>query len=150
MNIRSNDFVVVQQDWLRTAFQSHYGVNKVVVAHPSVDHLSIEEAAAEGDFSRPYRFFYPAYPRTFKNMEQILEASRRLEQSGFSRFEVWLTMNGTETPYAAKVRREYSDLASVRWMGLQSRAEVMKLYCRRRLPSVPFQTGDMGHAYYRI
>lgn len=128
INIKSNDFVVVQQDWLRKEFQSLFGVTKVVVAHPSMDLLSTGEAAPLRDLSGPYRFFYPAYPRTFKNMAQILKAARRLEHGGFDHFEVWLTMNGTETPYAAKMRREYSDLTTVRWMGLLPRTEVMRLY----------------------
>jgi len=128
INIKSNDFVVVQQDWLRREFLSHYGVSKVVVAHPSVDQLPIKGIAIKKDLSRSYRFFYPSYPRVFKNMEQILQAARRLEESGFDRFEVWLTMNGTETPYAAEVRKKYEDLSVVRWMGLQPRAEVFRLY----------------------
>jgi glycosyltransferase involved in cell wall biosynthesis len=128
INIRANDFVVVQQDWLRTQFQSRYGVGKVVVAHPSVDHLPIGRATVAKDADRPYRFFYPAYPRTFKNLEQILSAARRLESSGFDRFEVWLTTNGTETRYAAKMKREYADLATVQWMGLLPRTDVMRLY----------------------
>lgn len=128
INIKSNDFVVVQQDWLRNEFQSRYGVRKVVVAHPSLDYVSTGMAAAKLDLDKPYRFFYPAYPRTFKNFEQILNAARRLAHDGFDRFEVWLTMNGTETPYAAKMRREYSELTQVRWMGLLPRTEVMRLY----------------------
>jgi len=76
----------------------------------------------------PYRFFYPAYPRTFKNIEQILGAARNLERDGFKRFEVWLTMDGTETRYAAKLVREFSDLTTVKWLGLLPRTEVMRLY----------------------
>lgn len=128
INIRSNDFVVVQQDWLRREFLSRYGVHKVVVAHPSVHQIPMREAVVQGDLSRPYRFFYPAYPRVFKNMEQILQASRRLEEGGFDRFEVWLTMDGTETRYAAKMREEYADLTTVHWIGLKPRAEVFRLY----------------------
>jgi glycosyltransferase involved in cell wall biosynthesis len=128
INIKSNDFVVVQQDWLRTEFQLRYGVGKVVVAQPSVKPLLLKKPMASRDLGRPFRFFYPAYPRTFKNMEQILSAARRLEREGFGRFEVWLTTNGTETPYAAKIRRDYNDLATVRWMGILPRTEVMRLY----------------------
>ena len=61
-------------------------------------------------------------------MEQILEAARSLEGSGFSLFELWLTMNGSETPYAAKMRSKYSNLTTVRWLGLLPRTEVMRLY----------------------
>jgi glycosyltransferase involved in cell wall biosynthesis len=128
INIESNDFVVVQQDWLRREFQSRYGVSNVVVAHPSVDNIPRWGGGGQEDSSKPYRFFYPAYPRVFKNIEQVLRASRRLEESGFDRFELWLTMDGSETPYAAMMRKEYADLSTVRWMGLQPRTEVFRLY----------------------
>ena len=128
INIRANDFVVVQQDWIRSAFKSRYGVQRVVVAHPSVEHLAIRKTAPVRDSTKPYRFFYPAYPRTFKNIEQILGAARELERTGFDGFEVWLTMTGTETPYAAKMVREFGNLGSVRWLGVVSRSEVMRLY----------------------
>lgn len=128
INIKLNDYVVVQQDWLRTEFKSRYGVLKVVVAHPSVDHRVIPNATSQPDSCAPYCFFYPAYPRTFKNIEQVLRAAQRLERDGFDKFEVWLTMNGTETSYAARLAQEYSHLATVRWLGLLPRAEVMRLY----------------------
>jgi len=57
-----------------------------------------------------------------------LNAARELERSGFRKFEIWLTMNGTETPYAAKMMREYSDLTTVRWLGLLPRPEILRLY----------------------
>ena len=128
INIKSNDFVVVQQNWLRTEFKLRYGVDNVVVAHPSVDYIPTPEPTANVVLNRPYRFFYPAYPRVFKNMEQILNAAQRLERDGFEGFEVWLTMDGTETPYAAQMRRKYSHLASVQWMGLLPRSKVMRLF----------------------
>jgi glycosyltransferase involved in cell wall biosynthesis len=129
INIRSNDFVVVQQDWMRTQFRSRYGVRKVVVAHPSVDSLEIPRGEqAEACSHARYRFFYPAYPRTFKNIEQILKAARKLEHDGFEQFEVWLTMQGSETRYAARIRQEFSDLTTVKWLGVLPRAEVMRLY----------------------
>ena len=129
INIRSNDFVVVQQDWMRKQFRSLYGVRTIVVAHPSLDYLQIEGGEQVHPCAhKRYRFFYPAYPRTFKNIEQILGATRKLENDGFDQFEVWLTMNGTETRYAARLVREFSDLTTVRWLGILPRADVMRLY----------------------
>lgn len=129
INIRLNDFVVVQQDWMRTQFQLRYGVRTVVVAHPSINHLAIrEEGDAQTHNPSCYRFFYPAYPRTFKNIEQILNAARKLERGGFDQFEVWLTLDGSETRYAAKIVREFSDLSTVKWLGVLPRDEVMRLY----------------------
>lgn len=127
INIRSNDFVVVQQQWMRTEFQKRYRVRRVVVAHPSIDQLSISTAKQRQPHT-PYRFFYPAYPRTFKNMEQILRAARRLERQGVTQFEVWLTMDGTETRYARGIMREFHELTTVRWLGVLPRSEVLRLY----------------------
>jgi glycosyltransferase involved in cell wall biosynthesis len=129
INIKSNDFVVVQQKWMRSEFLRRYGVRNVVVAHPSVEYLPISPPQDSQRLPyRPYRFFYPAYPRLFKNIEQVLGAARKLESSGFNQFEVWLTMNGTETPYAARVFREFSNLATVKWLGIMPRSEVMRRY----------------------
>jgi glycosyltransferase involved in cell wall biosynthesis len=130
INIKSNDFVVVQQDWMRSEFRLRYGVCNIVVAHPSVEHLA---AAMDDDaqpLDRPYRFFYPAYPRTFKNIEQILKAARILEGRGFNQFEVWLTSDGTETRYASRIASEFSDLTTVKWLGFLPRDEVMRLYAK--------------------
>jgi glycosyltransferase involved in cell wall biosynthesis len=129
INIRKNDFVVVQQDWMRKIFLSKYGVRNVVVAHPSVD-LSVFSTAEDSqlDAHGNYRFFYPAFPRSFKNVEQILNAARRLERSNFDRFEVWLTMDGTESPYSAEVKQQFSDLTTVKWMGVLPRTRIVELY----------------------
>lgn len=128
LNIKSNDFVIVQQDWLRNEFMSRYGVGNVVVAHPSVDFVP-DGNATVSRLSKPFLFFYPAYPwAPYKNIEQILKAARVLERGGLSNFEIWLTMNGEETPYSKKMRKVYSDLATVRWLGIRPRTEVMRLY----------------------
>lgn len=128
IHIKQNHAVIVQQDWMRSAFRARYGVRNIVVSHPSVDHLAIPSAPQSPDAGRPYRFFYPAHPRTFKNMELILDAARTLERNGFDAFEIGLTMNGTETTYAAKILRKYSDLATVRWLGVQPRTRILSLY----------------------
>ena len=75
-----------------------------------------------------YYFFYPAYPRTFKNLEIVLDAARELEASGFCEFEIWLTVDGTVNRYAESIVRRYGDVRSVRWLGLLSRDEVFQRY----------------------
>jgi glycosyltransferase involved in cell wall biosynthesis len=129
INIRSNDFVVVQQDWIRKQFQKWYQLGKkIIVAHPSIAHLGLKRMEPTDSPSYPYRFFYPAFPRPFKNFDQLLSAVRLLEKSGFSGFEVWITTDGTESPYAASLLREYADLTRVRWAGILPRTEVVRLH----------------------
>jgi glycosyltransferase involved in cell wall biosynthesis len=129
INIKRNDYVVVQQNWMREQFKSRYGVKKVIVAHPEVPSApmrlsEVHQPSPDG----ATRFFFPSYPRVFKNAELALEAAAILERGGASKFELWLTFNGTENSYAADLVRRYGGVKSVQFLGLLSRSEVFDRY----------------------
>ncbi len=124
INIRKNDFVIVQQDWMRGEFRRRYGVREVVVAHPSLPEPVLQAAGP----AQANVFFYPALARSFKNIEGLLRAAAMLEGEGAPPFEVWLTISGQENKYAAMLLREFGHLQSVRWLGLQPRSHVEELY----------------------
>jgi glycosyltransferase involved in cell wall biosynthesis len=129
INIRKNQFVIVQQQWLRHEFQHLYGVQHIVVAHPSIPPIPASQKYVPQSSSEPVcRFFYPAYSRTFKNFEVILEATQLLEQKGVQGFEIWLTVAGDENRYAAGLLSQFGNLRSIRWMGIQPRERVMDLF----------------------
>jgi len=131
INLRRNDLVIVQQEWLRGEFRRRYRVPNIVVAHPRIPSLEIpevhEEQQAQGG---AVRFFYPAYPRSFKNVELLLQAAQILEQGGVDGFNVWLTIDGSENRYAAKLRSEYVGLRSVSWLGIMPRDRILLLYAK--------------------
>lgn len=131
INLRRNDLVIVQQEWLRREFRRRYRARNIVVAHPRIPRLVIpalpEEEEAQG---REVRFFYPSYPRSFKNIELLLQAARILEQGGTEGFSVWLTIDGSENRYAAKLRSEYGGLRSVSWLGIMPRDRILLLYAK--------------------
>lgn len=124
INIRKNDFVIVQQDWMRREFHCRYRVRNVIVAHPSVPPVSVSQNIA----TQPNTFFYPALARSFKNIEGLLGAAELLEKQDAPPFEVWLTISGQENRYAAKLRQQFGHLRSIRWLGLQPRSRVDELY----------------------
>jgi glycosyltransferase involved in cell wall biosynthesis len=130
INIRANTYVVVQQDWIRQAFQRMYGVSNVIVAHPAVLRLIQPTASAPQSRpgQRPCRFFYPCYPRVFKNVEILLEAARLLAGDPAVPFEIWLTFNGAVNAYAAEIVKRYGDLPQVRFLGALSRGAVYERY----------------------
>ena len=129
-NISCNDYVVVQQDWLRDEFLKQFKVDNVVVAYPSLDSLPntapglYENGASSDDFV----FVYPAFPRVFKDIEVICEAVELLLERGMTGFEVWLTVDGSENRYSKFIRRKYGGLAEVKLMGIQSREDIMGWY----------------------
>ena len=131
INLRENDFIIVQQEWLRSEFRRRYRSQNIVVAHPRIPSLVIPpHDDDERATTRTVRFFYPTYPRSFKNVEFLLQAARILEQGGIEGFEIWLTIDGSENRYAAKLRREYGGLRSVSWLGIMPRDRILVLYAK--------------------
>jgi glycosyltransferase involved in cell wall biosynthesis len=128
INIHANDYVIVQQDWMRTGFKSLYGVRSVIVARPELNLPNAARSSAGEVAHQPYRFFYPMFPRTYKNPEVCLKAARILERRGFNQFELWLTFDAPVNKYAKRVVKEFSDVRSVRWLGLLPRERVIELY----------------------
>jgi glycosyltransferase involved in cell wall biosynthesis len=145
INIKRNDYVVVQQDWMRDKFKSRYGVKKVIVAHPKVRSApmqmkDVHEPRPDG----ATRFFYPSYPRVFKNAELALEAAVILEGLGSAVFELWLTFDGSENSYAADLVRRYGGLKSVRFLGLLSRSDVFDRYSEAECLLFPSRLESWG------
>lgn len=130
INIKKNNYVIVQQEWLRVKFKEMYGVKNVIVAHPEIAHPEITNQISNSE--KPIKdkttFFYPAFPRVFKNFEIICEAARILEKKYLDQFEVVLTISGTENRYAKWLYKKYNNLKSVKFIGLQSRESIFEIF----------------------
>jgi len=131
--IARNDFVIVQQQWIRDEFQRRFPVRQVIVAHPSPPGgvAPAQTPFAEhssGTACGPAVFFYPAFARCFKNAQVLLEAVAALEAQDVHGFEVWLTLSGRENRYARSLLRRFGHLNNVRWLGSQPRERVEELY----------------------
>lgn len=126
INIHSNKYVVVQQQWLREAFQKKYKVKNVIVSYPDVPiNTRVEKESCTGE--KLYSFFYPSLPRVFKNFETLLKSAEVLENQSY-KFEVILTFDGSENKYAAQLKKKYGHLKCVKFIGLKTREDVWKLY----------------------
>ena len=127
INIKKNTAVIVQQDWLRKEFKKMFGIKNIIVARPNVE-VQIPENIDEytRDNSKKV-FIYSAYPRPFKNFEVICKACKALKEYN-DKFEVWLTVDGSENAYSDMLRKEFADVKNIRWLGLVSRDEMMKKY----------------------
>jgi len=126
INIEKNDYVVVQQDWLRHEFEERFGISNVIVAHPTIQAPTIGQSS--GVRSGGYLFIYPALPRVFKNIETIVEAVRLLEQDNVVDFRVILTITGRENRYSRFVADKCTGLKCIELVGPRTRQEVFDLY----------------------
>jgi glycosyltransferase involved in cell wall biosynthesis len=127
IGIHRNQYVIVQQEWLRQEFKRLFNVQNVVVAYPVV-------AVKPGAFSvgKPpqgkYIFLYPALPRVFKNIQLVCEAVKILNVQGIADFEVRLTLDGSENRYAAYLIKQYAGTPNIAFMGRQTHHKMAEQY----------------------
>lgn len=123
INISSASAVIVQQDWMREEFKKMYSIDNIIVARPDV---KVDFVIKKMQNKKEKKIFvYPAFPRFFKNFELICEACKYLEKDNF---EIWLTIDGSENQYSREIRKKYSGLKQIRWIGIQKREKIFEIY----------------------
>lgn len=127
INIKKNDYVVVQQEWLRKALREMFSINNIVVALPVKEKKEI--AIKENPSLKIKKtFFYPATAILQKNFEIICQASDILEKEGINNFEVVMTLEKTENKYANYIYSTYHSLKTLKFAGFLSPEEVNNFY----------------------
>ena len=128
-NIKKNTYVVVQQEWLREAFEKMFSIDNIVVALPIQTKEPIELNPVQSEvLKEKIRFFYPATPMIHKNYEVICKAASLLEREGMANFEILLTFTGEENRYTKKIKNSYSHLNSLRFIGFLTGDEMNNMY----------------------
>ncbi|GGG27069.1 glycosyltransferase [Pontibacter amylolyticus] len=130
INIHANTYVVVQQDWIRNYFVKTFNLpqEKVVVAYPDTNPApkAIPELSSAAETKT--MFFYPSFPRVFKNFELIGQAVQLLHDKGIHNFKVVLTADGSENAYAHDIKKVYAHLPQINWIGALTREQVDSYY----------------------
>ncbi len=125
VNIHTNKHIIVQQQWLRDEFERRFKVKNVIVAYPGINAPQTVKTNNNGNVK--FQFFFPAFPRVFKNFEVLLQAAELLYQSE-KNFEVRLTIDGTENKYASYLLKKYKHVPCIKFIGLQTREKMWQLY----------------------
>ena len=126
INIKRNNYIFVQQEWIRKLFLKMYGNLPIVVAHPSYD--SKLKIISKRHASNEIIFFYPAFPRVFKNFEVLCEAAILLPIYISNKIKIRLTLDGTENSYANYIYNKYSHLKCLQFIGIQNSEMMVKEY----------------------
>lgn len=127
INIKKNDYVVVQQSWLREQFRDLFAIDNIVVAYPNI-HIDSQEVFAVSLPKAPFKFIFPAFPRVFKNFEVVGEAAELLESDRSVEMEILFTISGDETRYSRYIAKRFRHVRSIRFIGRQSRERIFRLY----------------------
>lgn len=129
INIHKNKYVVVQQFWMKEMFSDLFTINghKIIVAKPN-DYKIINNHLQPISNTLNKVFFFPTFPRPFKNIEKICEAVNILIAKNIINFKVILTIDGTENPYSKSIFKKFQNLKNIDFIGSQTRESVFKLY----------------------
>lgn len=134
INIKKNNFVIVQQIWLKEAFVKLYDLNrsKVLVSYPEnekkINSFLYKNTNSLLKKNDVFTFFYPALARPFKNFEIIGEAIKLLDKKGVTNFKVVITINGEENNYSKHIFKKYSRLNQLEFVGMLPFETVKKNY----------------------
>lgn len=128
-NIKSNDYVIVQQEWLRNEFSNFFNKSNIVVSHPvSTIQKKVTNAIEKFFNDEKLILFYPAFPRSFKNFEVVCEAISLLEKKLQENIELRLTIHGNENRYSRFIYSKYSSLDSIKFIGLKNMVQIIDEY----------------------
>lgn len=132
INIKRNKYVILQQDWMRKEFIKKFELNKenVIVALP-LNYNQSNKIATTGrkvKNDNVVRFFYPSFPRRFKNFEVICKAAGLIKKEFDGKFEIVLTVDGTENAYSKYIRKRYEKLDCIRFVGKITHEQVFDYY----------------------
>lgn len=128
INVQSNDYLVVQQPWLREGLSKMLNVSKdrFIVAPPRKSEVRIKPEQIQ---KKNYTFIYPAAPDCHKNFHVLCEAAAKLEKDvGQDKFTVVLTVNGEENKYTRWLKQQWGNVSSIFFAGFLSKEELYGYY----------------------
>lgn len=133
INIKKNKKVIVQQQWIKKEFQKMFSLDekKIIIAQPQVPVIPQQYLMQQQTGSTDIKtFFFPTFPRPFKNIEIIGEAVKLLNKDGFHSFRVIITLDGSENKYAETIIDKYGLQKNLEFIGLIKREEVYEIYTK--------------------
>lgn len=142
-NVKSNKYMIVQQNWLREAMSKLVRVDasRIIVAPPAFKPMAIPSTSP----SDKYTFLYPATPDAHKDFETLCEAASILESRiGKGHFRVVISVKGDENRYAKWLYRKWGSVDSVDFHGFMSRDELSEVYGRSACLVFPSRAETWG------
>ena len=129
-NIRRNNYVVVQQNWLRMAMHRLFDIplDKLVVARPALIQYPTSRNI-KSIKSRAISFVCAGSPNSHKNFEVLCEAVALLEQEDAELdYNVYITVKGDENKYARWLYNKWGNSKRVHFLGFLPKDILLDYY----------------------
>ena len=141
INIKKNDRVIVQQQWIKDAFLRWFDLdNERVIVAPPAKAISLRQGVkglikaddihgVTAIKSTPFIFFYAASANSHKNFEALCAGAQNLyDRLGEGSFEVHITVKGDENGYARWLYRKWGNHPALKFTGFLNRENLYALY----------------------
>lgn len=142
INAKKNTAVIVQQQWIRTEIAKlcHVPLAKIIVAYPE-----IKERYVSSNYEK-HLFFFPSFPREFKNFEIICEAVSLLELELLQNIPwlVILTIDGSENAYSKRIVDMFGKLQHIQFAGILNTESMYEIYNRTECLIFPSKLETWG------
>jgi glycosyltransferase involved in cell wall biosynthesis len=127
INIKKNDLVIVQQQWIREEFVRRFGVSKhkVLVALPETGVGASQHHATQRAAHSSITIVFPAIARPFKNFELLVRTMKILVHLPV---KLVLTIDGHENRYARAIRSMSRNLNMIEFAGYLDTEKLRELY----------------------
>jgi glycosyltransferase involved in cell wall biosynthesis len=127
INMSKNHTVFVQQHWIKEVFKKRFNITNLKVAIPEyVEEITFEKYNFE---TNKIHFFYPSFPRSYKNHEVILEAIKLLPKNISEKTQFhFTTIKDNKEKYAQYLIKNYSSLENVQFYGKVKRKQLLSMY----------------------
>jgi glycosyltransferase involved in cell wall biosynthesis len=104
-----------------------------MVAPPKIPKIPLkylDKAIEKTETKTPKVFFFPTFPRPFKNIELICEAVKLMLLQNNNSFKVIITIDGSENNYAKSIFNKYNNISNISFIGLIDRNSVYNQYAK--------------------
>jgi glycosyltransferase involved in cell wall biosynthesis len=130
INIKTNNNIIVQQDWLRTAYSKllNFPQKNIIVFPPVMSQSTFAGTLKAEKINKCQSFIFPSLPRSFKNFEIICEAVKIVNATIKNDFEVMLTLNGTENKYSNFIYNKYRNIRNIKFLGVVAHEKLLEIY----------------------
>ena len=127
INLKKNHTVFVQQNWIKKEFEKLYKIQNIKVCNPEfTEELTTKTTVLEKD---KIHFFYPSFPRTFKNFELLFDAIELLDSAIRNKVRFhFTTIKDNPHKFAKHLYNRYNSMPEVDFKGWISREEVLEMY----------------------
>jgi len=128
-NIHRNNYVIVQQDWIRKEFKRLFNHDKIIVAKPLIENQILTEIQdKDPKKNEKFIFIYPSLPRFQKNYEVICDAVKILNKENIKNFEIQFTFSKNENRYSKYIYKISKNLEQIKLIGRQDIKNMKTLY----------------------